>query len=108
MFFLIPGALFVLLSLYPIINASLRSLYFYQTVEGVDISDAIGMSFQKSPHAFLVGGFVLIVGIQLFNIGLMALQSKRYFEEIFHINSNILAAIQDSRDSKVDEKIMKL
>jgi hypothetical protein len=98
----------ILLALYPIIYAALRSLYFYQTVAGVDVSDAIGMSFQKSPHAFLVGGFVLIVGIQLFNIGLMALQSKRYFEEIFHINSNILAAIHESPDSEDDEKIMKL
>ncbi len=104
MFFIIPGTLFVLLALYPIITASLRSLYFYQTVEGIGISDAIGMSFQKSPHAFLVGGFVLIVGIQLFNIGLMALQSKRYFEEIFHINSSMLAAFRESRESEVDKK----
>ena len=108
MFFVIPGALFVLLSLYPIIYALLRSMYFYQTVEGVDISDAIGMSFQKSPHAFLVGGFVLIVGIQLFNIGLMALQSKRYFEEIFHFNSNILAAFREPRDSQANEKIVEM
>jgi glycosyltransferase involved in cell wall biosynthesis len=108
MFFVIPGVSFVLLSLYPIIYALLRSVYFYHTLDGVDISDAIGMSFQKSPHAFLVGGFVLIVGIQLFNIGLMALQSKRYFEEMFHINSSILAVLRESRDPEVDEKIMKL
>ncbi len=108
MFFIIPGVSFLLISLYLIIQALLRSANFYQSVSGIDVSSVIGKSFQASPHTFLVGGFALIAGIQLFNFGLMALQAKRNFEDIFHINSNILATCQEPRDQEVDEKIFTL
>jgi dolichol-phosphate mannosyltransferase len=53
-------------------------------------SMAVGQVFKSRPHAFVVGGFTLLVSIQLISLGLMSLQNKRYFEELFHINSQII------------------
>lgn len=50
-------------------------------------SQAIGYVFQKRPHAFFIGGITLVVAIQLLSLGFISLQSKRYFEELFHQNT---------------------
>jgi glycosyltransferase involved in cell wall biosynthesis len=113
MFFMLPGMGCILLSLYPIIWAAIHAYGFYHqfAVLGVafdhKLSEAISQSFKQAPHAFVVGGFALIVGIQLVNLGLMALQSKRYFEELFHISSNIYQHANKERD-RGTEKVINL
>jgi glycosyltransferase involved in cell wall biosynthesis len=113
MFFLLPGMSCILLSLYPLIYAAIHAYSFYQqfTISGVAfdhrLSAAISLSFKQAPHAFVVGGFALIVGIQLLNIGFMALQNKRYFEELFHISSNIYRHTNNDR-GQATEKVINL
>jgi len=51
------------------------------------IGAAIADAFNMSPHAFLVGGISLIVAIQLVSLEILALQNKKYFEEIFHLST---------------------
>lgn len=91
MFFVIPGMVLSLLSLYPLGWAMVHSIRYYgqlaHTTQSFDyrLSDAIGAAFTQSPHAFVVGGFCLIVGIQLFSFGMLALQKKRYFDELFYL-----------------------
>ncbi|MBE0655507.1 MAG: glycosyltransferase family 2 protein, partial [Bacteroidales bacterium] len=53
-------------------------------------SIALGEVFKTRPHAFIVSGFTLLLAIQIISLGLLSLQTKRYYEELFHINSNIL------------------
>jgi glycosyltransferase involved in cell wall biosynthesis len=112
MFFVFPGLLCILISLYPLIWTLVNSIGNYRKISGLDLSfdyrmsDAIGMAFKESPHAFVVGGFALIVGIQLFNLGLMALQNKRYFEELFHISTQIYQCEREKSQSKPREKII--
>ena len=53
------------------------------------LSMAIGQVFRKSPHAFIVGGITLMLAIQVLSLGLISLQNKRYFEETFHLATNI-------------------
>ena len=114
MFFVFPGIFFMLISLYPIIWALIHSISYYQTLTFTNmsldykLSDAIGLAFKESPHAFVVGGFALIVGIQLFNMGLMALQSKRYFEELFHITTNIYSWNRESNLRHPSKKIIEM
>jgi hypothetical protein len=114
MFFVFPGVALIIVSLYPIIWALIHSFGYYKSLlasnQSVDflISDAIGLAFKQSPHAFVVGGFALIVGIQLFNMGLMALQSKRYFEELFHISTNIYTCNREANSIQSSEKIFRL
>lgn len=52
-------------------------------------SMAIGQVFQKRPHAFFVGGFTLLLAVQVLSLSLLSLQSKRYYEELFHLSSSI-------------------
>ena len=114
MFFVFPGLFFILSSLYPLIWTLLNSIRYYQSMAvnnstlDFRLSDAIGMAFKESPHAFVVGGFALIVGIQLFNMGLMALQNKRYFEELFHISTNIYKCSSERQQLGESDKIIQL
>lgn len=89
MFFIMPGMALLLLALYPLIWICIHTYIHYQniavSVTNIDykFSSAVGTVFDHSPHAFIVGGFALLAGIQLVGLGMQALQSKRYFEELF-------------------------
>jgi glycosyltransferase involved in cell wall biosynthesis len=95
MFFILPGFILILLSLYPLIWTFIHSLNHFESIAAANlsidyrISDAIAAAFKDSPHAFIVGGFVLMIGIQLFSFGALALQKKRYFEELFHLGTTV-------------------
>ncbi|MCB0582820.1 MAG: glycosyltransferase family 2 protein [Phaeodactylibacter sp.] len=51
---------------------------------------AVAAVFQQRPYSFMVGGVTLIIALQFLGIGFLSLQNKRYFEELFHINTTIL------------------
>ena len=53
------------------------------------LSAAVATAFIQSPHSFVVGGVTLMLAIQLFSLGILALQNKRYFEELFHLGTTI-------------------
>jgi glycosyltransferase involved in cell wall biosynthesis len=95
LFFIFPGIFFTLISFYPLGWALFHSIESFGDVPDPSasfffrFSDAIGLAFHRSPHAFVVGGFCLVIGVQLFNLGLMALQNKRYFEEMYYLASSI-------------------
>jgi hypothetical protein len=50
---------------------------------------AIKQVYQARPHLFFVGGVTLLATLQILSLGFLSLQSKRYFEELFHLNSSI-------------------
>jgi glycosyltransferase involved in cell wall biosynthesis len=93
MFFIMPGLLLFLLSLYPLTWTVIHTVEQYRKLAGAGLSfdfrlsEAIGAAFKVSPHAFIVGGIALMVSIQLISLGLLALQKKRYFAELFYLNS---------------------
>jgi hypothetical protein len=64
-------------------------------------SYAIGQVFKDRPYSFLIGGITLLAAIQVLALGFLSLQQKRYFEELFHINSAIL---KNSKNSEHDSK----
>lgn len=95
MFFIIPGFIFLLLALYPIIWTFIHTFTYFNRIASSEasfdyrLSDAIASAFSQAPHTFIVGGISLMVGLQLFSLGIIALQNKRYFEELFHLGSAI-------------------
>jgi len=95
MFYLAPGFFLFFLSWYPLIWAAVHSLRQYaqlgaQSLTWDDrLSQAVGLAFKISPHSFLVGGILLLIAIQFISLGLLALQKKRYFVELFYITSLI-------------------
>ncbi len=54
------------------------------------LTESIARVFQQRPHAFFIGGLLLISAIQFLSLGFLSLQNKRYFDELFNINSTLL------------------
>jgi glycosyltransferase involved in cell wall biosynthesis len=107
-FFLGIGMILLVLALYMIgwifINTFqiMPTLHIDSQVFDDRFSMAIGSVFKSRPHAFFVGGITLMLAIQILSLGFLSLQNKRYFEELFHINSTILK--QNSSKSGATDK----
>ena len=96
-FYIAIGFILFLVALYMIVWIF---IHVFQTMPLIEITDpnfiddrfsiALGQVFNERPHGFIVGGFTLLISIQFFSLGMLSLQTKRYYEELFHINSNIL------------------
>ena len=52
-------------------------------------STSLALQFGKNPQSFIVGGITFIAAIQFLSLGFLSLQSKRYFEELFHLGTSI-------------------
>ncbi len=102
MFFLTIGGLMFLIAFYIIIWIFIHTFNALPQipVEAADFETRFGMAvaivFQDRPYSFLVGGVALIISFQFLGIGFLSLQNKRYFEEIFHINTTMLRNQLDS------------
>lgn len=92
LFFLIPGLLLLIVAIYMLSWIGWQTIVHYGEVTGnpeARFSDAIGLTYDERPHAFVVGGVTLLLSVQLISIGVLASQSKRYFEEMFHLATTI-------------------
>lgn len=90
MFFILPGLLVALLAAYTLGWVGWNVAQRYGELSGAfdpRFSQAVGDVFDRSPHAFIVGGVALLVAIQLISLGVLSAQSKRYFEELFYLGS---------------------
>jgi len=95
-FFIGVGFVLLLLSLYIIGWIFINTFGHYPEIcvqtNYIDdrFSQALAIVFMERPHAFFVGGFTFLAAIQFLSLGFLSLQSKRYFEETFHIATSIL------------------
>jgi len=101
MFFIAPGMALLLVSLYAnfwmivhVVEKFLDSTALPVFPERLD--SAVGAAFNEAPHAFIVGGITLMLAIQLISLGILALQSTSYFEEIFHLGTAIYRLNRDN------------
>jgi glycosyltransferase involved in cell wall biosynthesis len=98
MFFIVPSLFCFVLALYSIawmIVHCMRSYQFLsQAQQFSDPTEAIALAFAQSPHTFAIGGMCLMVAIQLFSLGVLAVQNKRYFEEVFYLGTAIYRSTQ--------------
>lgn len=98
-FFIIPAALLALVSLYTLGWFAYHVIIRYQDVvqagANLDftISKAVALAFQQSPHSLIVGGITLVLSVQLFSLGILALQVKHHFEELFHFSTRIYSQL---------------
>ena len=98
-FYLTFGLILFLIALYIIVWIFINTFQVMPQIQ-VDpqfiddrFSMAIGQVFRMRPHAFIVGGITLLLSIQILSLGFLSLQSKRYFEEIFHISSSVFKRV---------------
>ncbi|MFB6341503.1 glycosyltransferase family 2 protein [Saccharicrinis sp. FJH62] len=90
-FFIGIGAFLMLLSMYQII------WLFIDTVLDISLftelaspfSESLKLQFTKNPQSFIVGGITLLASLQFLGLGFISLQSKRYYEEIFHLGTTV-------------------
>lgn len=95
-FFILIGAVLMCLSMYSLIwlLVDTLSLWHKLLTQGTQIdypfSVSLATQFKNNPQSFLVGGITFLAAIQFLSLGFISLQSKRYFEELFHMGSNLL------------------
>ena len=101
-FFIIPAGLLGVISIYMLSWIGVHVADFYAQIGSMPggtfddrFSEAVARSFQQSPHAFFVVGITLILCVQLFSLGMLALQAKQYFEELFHFGTRVYSHSQE-------------
>ena len=107
MFFLVPGLILLMFALW---------VNFWTVFHFVDalslvppdadtdaISWAIAAAYQAHPHTFIVGLLSLMLSVQLISLGILALQSKSYFEELFFLGASLGRKMADDKDHEHPE-----
>lgn len=94
MFYIIPGLALLLFSFWIGCWAFVHFSDYYAVLVQYDsaivrASAALEMAFDKHTHTFVIGLMALMLAMQLISLGILALQSKRYFDELFHLSSGI-------------------
>jgi glycosyltransferase involved in cell wall biosynthesis len=105
MFFIIPGLALLLFAIY--VN-TWTVIHFFEEYQNVAqytwffsrASVAVGAAYTQFPHTFIVGLLSLMLAIQLISLGILALQSKSYFEEIFHLGTSIYRMTRDHGETE--------
>jgi hypothetical protein len=98
-FFILPGLLLLLFAVYVNTWTVIHFATEYATLAQYSwfldrASFAVGAAYTKFPYTFIVGGLSAMLSIQLISLGVLSLQSKRYFEEIFHLAARNYARLQ--------------
>ena len=94
-FFIGIGTILMLLSLYELIwllhdtLADMKLARLQAPSDNDPFSYSLYLQFKKNPQSFIVGGVTFIAAIQFLSLGFLSLQSKRYFEELFHMGTSL-------------------
>jgi glycosyltransferase involved in cell wall biosynthesis len=101
-FFIIPAAILGIVSLYMLSWIGVHVAGYYREIGPVPggvfddrFSEAVARAFQRAPHSFFVAGVTLLLAVQLASLGVLALQAKHYFEELFHLGTRLVALAQN-------------
>jgi glycosyltransferase involved in cell wall biosynthesis len=104
LFFLIPGFFLALIAAWTLSGVLIMVVEQFPATTGawdVRITDAFARAYELRPHSFIVGGFAAVIAVQLITLGVLATQTKRYFEELYHLGTVLnRRAIQLERRSK--------
>ena len=81
----------MLLSMYELVWLLADTLSYISKSSGAipSFSESLALQFRKNPQTFIVGGVTFIAAIQFLSLGFLSLQSKRYFEELFHLGTSL-------------------
>jgi glycosyltransferase involved in cell wall biosynthesis len=98
MFFIAPGLLLLLFSAYAggwaIIHSATQAQLLAATGDH-DLTDAVAAAFRQAPHVFFLGGIALMLAIQFLSLGILAMQNKSYFDEMFFLTSAVYRELRD-------------
>ncbi len=89
-FFVIPGLILLVVSAWTLGAVAISvGREFFEVSGSVDsrLYTAFANTWAERPQSFIVGGFSFVVAVQLISLGLLATQTKRYFEELYHLGT---------------------
>jgi glycosyltransferase involved in cell wall biosynthesis len=103
MFFILPGLALLAFSLFAGSWAFIHFIEHYLVLTqypdfGRRASAAMAAAFVMSPHTFVIGGITGMLAVQLMSLGILALQSKSYFEEAFSLGTILYKSVRAQRD----------
>ena len=97
LFFVIPGLIVLALASWMIIWIGIRVGQNFAADSGPfdpRFSNALSHAYEENAYSFIVGGIALVLGAQLLTLGIISMQAKRYFEELFHLGSSVLRRLR--------------
>jgi hypothetical protein len=99
-FLVFPGMLLFFFSMY--VNTWMV-IHFFQSLSSLapevlakeGPSAALAQAYASYPHTFIIGLLSLMLSFQLLGMGMLALQSKKYFEEVFYMGISLNRSSKD-------------
>jgi glycosyltransferase involved in cell wall biosynthesis len=105
LFFILPGLVLLALSLYTggWVVWHVAQQYGHKSSFGnYGFTGAIQNAWHQAPHTFFIFGISLLLSVQLLSLGIIATQSKRYFEELFHLGTSIFRSVKGPDPADLD------
>ncbi len=106
LFFVFPGLLVGLFAVYIDFR---MVVHFFEELANLQAGEiegkyalAFSMAYEKNPHTFLVGFLTTMLASQLVGFGIISLQNKRYFDDLFALTST---EINDLKQPVAETKI---
>jgi hypothetical protein len=91
LFFIIPGLLVGAFSIY--VNFWMF-VHYFEALRALEdagsqahFDGAFAIAYEQYPHTFLFGLLTALLAVQLIGLGILALQNKQYFDELFDLGS---------------------
>ena len=106
MFFILPGLVLLMFAFWIGAWGFIHFFTYYQELVQYDSflmrsSAALEMAFNRHTHTFVIGLLASMLAIQLISLGVLALQSKNYFEEIFYLGTAIYKSSNEKNNIKI-------
>jgi hypothetical protein len=86
-FFVVPGLMLLAISFWSIISLAVTVWHEARRAGGgldARLTNAFADAWALRPQTFIIAGFSFVVAVQLISLGLLAVQAKRYFEELYY------------------------
>jgi glycosyltransferase involved in cell wall biosynthesis len=105
LFFILPGLVLLALSMYTggwVVWHVVQQYGHKSSFGNYGFTGAIQNAWQQAPHTFFIFGVSLLLSVQLLSLGIIATQSKRYFEELFHLGTSIFRSVKGPDPADLD------
>jgi hypothetical protein len=97
---LVSGFLYRPIMFYLVPGVSALLIFFWCAMwMAIDMVHAGGLAaaWQVYPYTFITAGLSLLAAVQLLSCGLISLQNKCYFEQMFHLGTTTYRASREWR-----------
>jgi hypothetical protein len=107
-FFVTPGLVLLAISMWSIASLAVTVLHAAGETGGninTRLTDAFAVAWRERPQTFVIAGFSFVVAVQLLSLGLLAVQAKRYFEELYFAGHEHNAAYRRLQSVQAHDEI---